>query len=197
LGKHYSIIYSIEGTRTMIMILGDSASGKSTIERMLEKNGLSRIISYTSRPIRDGEENHVDYHFLSDKEFISQKILGFFVESTLYNGWHYGVSKNDIDNPSSIIVVEPNGYRQIKKFCETTQTPYISFYIQTPQRERIIRMMKRGDNIMESFRRVISDQGSFNGIEHEVSYVVSNDRPIEETLEEIEDILDRHQGCWK
>jgi len=53
--------------------------------------------------------------------------------------------------------------------------------------------MKRGDNVMESFRRIISDQGSFNGIEREVDYVINNDRSLEETVQEILSILKEKQ----
>jgi guanylate kinase len=49
-----------------------------------------------------------------------------------------------------------------------------SFCINVDERTRVIRMMKRGDNIMESFRRIISDQGMFSGIEYEVDYVIDN-----------------------
>jgi hypothetical protein len=44
---------------------------------------------------------------------------------------------------------------------------------------------------MEVFRRIFSDQGVFQGIEDEVNYVINNDRPLEETMNEILLILDK------
>ena len=158
----------------MIIILGDSASGKSTIERMLVKKGYNRIISYTSRPKRDGESDHIDYHFLTADQFLYELGNGFFAEDTVYNGWHYGVAKKDMEK-DSVVVVERNGFNQLKEWAKIVNTPIISFYIKVPERDRVIRMMKRGDNVMESFRRIISDQGSFAGVERDVDYVIRNE----------------------
>ena len=48
----------------MIILVGESASGKSTIEKILtEKYGYKKTISYTTRQPRDGEINGVNYHF--------------------------------------------------------------------------------------------------------------------------------------
>lgn len=54
----------------MIALLGESASGKSTIEKeLINKYGLKKIVSYTTRQPRVGEEDGVDYHFVTDAEF--------------------------------------------------------------------------------------------------------------------------------
>ena len=48
----------------MIVLVGESASGKSSIERnLVEKHGYNRVISYTTRKPRTGEHDGVDYHF--------------------------------------------------------------------------------------------------------------------------------------
>ena len=151
----------------MIVLLGDSCSGKSTIEKQL---GLNKIVSYTTRSIRKNETDHVDYHFISKDNYIDLLNNGFFAEYTCYNGWYYAIAKEDcLDN--SIAVVEPVGFRQLKKLSYLNIT---SFYLKVEERERVTRMMKRGDNVMESFRRVISDQGLFSGVENEVDYVIGN-----------------------
>ena len=57
-----------EGLNMVIVVLmGRSGCGKSTNEKLLEELGYSRIISYTTRPMRAGEENHREYHFVSVK----------------------------------------------------------------------------------------------------------------------------------
>ena len=56
-------------------IMGKSSSGKDSIYRQLEGNqelGLKRLVIYTTRPIRDGEENGREYFFADEnklKEF--------------------------------------------------------------------------------------------------------------------------------
>ena len=169
----------------MICIIGDSCAGKTTIERKLVKHGYNRIISYTTRPIRPCETNHIDYHFITDDEFDKMFLAGKLAEWSNYNAWNYGITKEDcIDD--AIAVVETSGFRQLRK---NKNLKIISFYIEVPERVRVVRMMQRGDNVMESFRRIISDQGMFSGVDREVDYVINNDRPIEETLDEIIKIL--------
>jgi guanylate kinase len=172
----------------VIAIIGASATGKTTIERILEKQGLERIISYTSRPMRKNEINDVDYHFISDAEFLEKLEDNFFAEHTSYRGWHYGISKNDCAN-NTVAVVEPVGFRRLKKIDGLNIR---SFYIKTDDRTRMIRMLKRGDDIAEAIRRMYSDQGSFNGIEDEVDYIIENpDGKLDEAVKNIFDILEK------
>jgi guanylate kinase len=170
----------------MIILIGSSAGGKSSIEKELVKLGYKNIISYTTRPIRHMEVNHKDYHFVTDDEFKTMKDNGFLAESTVYNSWKYGAAKEDCKQ-DNILVCEPLGFRQVKKFCDT-----ISFYIEVPEGVRLKRMVDRGDNLMEMFRRIVSDQGTFNGVPEECDFIIDNNRPLEETVEEIYEILQNH-----
>jgi len=164
----------------MIILVGESASGKSTIEKQLVKNGLNKIVSYTTRPMRDGEKDQVDYNFISEKLFLDLLDQGIFAEYTVYNGWYYGIAHEDcLDN--SVVVVEPHGYRQLKKIKDLHIK---SFYIQVPERVRLKRMVDRGDNLLEVFRRIFSDQGLFQFIDKEVDYVVNN-IAINDCLQEV------------
>jgi guanylate kinase len=168
----------------MIILVGCSAAGKSSIEKELVAKGYKNIVSYTSRPIREKETNHKDYHFITKEEFETKKKEGFFAENTIYNGWYYGIAKSDMKG-DAIVVVEPYGFRQIKKLSEKNKSILISFFIDCPERTRLKRMVDRGDNLMEVFRRIFSDQGVFQGICDEVTYIINNDRPIDQTVEEI------------
>lgn len=46
-----------------------SGSGKTTIAHQLETHGFERLITTTTRSMREGEVNHHDYHFVSKEEF--------------------------------------------------------------------------------------------------------------------------------
>lgn len=170
----------------MYILVGASCSGKSTIERKLTDKGLKRIISYTSRAIRKNEINNIDYHFLSKEEFEQKLSEGFFSEHSYYNGWNYGIASEDCCD-DAIAVVETSGMRQLKA---NKNLNIKSFCIEADERTRVIRMMKRGDNVIESFRRIISDQGMFSGIEYEVDYVIPNpDGESDLAVEKIVSIL--------
>lgn len=173
----------------MIILIGPSASGKSTIEKSLVRDGFKNIISYTSRPIRECETNHKDYHFITKEDFQEKLNDGFFAEHTEYNSWFYGIAKEDMKQ-DSIAVVEPFGFRQLLKLSEKENFNILSFFIEAPERMRLKRMVDRGDNLMEIFRRIFSDQGVFQGIDKEVDYVIENhDGELYKAIENIEIIV--------
>ena len=156
----------------MIVLVGESASGKSSIEKYLVDNyGYNRIISYTTRPPRNGEIDGVDYHFVDTETFIKLKEQSFFAETTTYRGWCYGSAKDDCTD-DKVCVMNPHGFRQLLK---NNGLNIKSFYINVPRRDRLIKILQRGDDIEEAYRRSVSDEGQFTGIEEEVNFVIDND----------------------
>lgn len=155
----------------MIVLVGASASGKSSIEKyFVEQFGYNKIVSYTTRPPREGEVDGVDYHFISVSKFLELKEQGFFIETAMYREWHYGTAKKDCTD-DKIAVLTPHGLRQISKVGDIN---VISFYVNVPRRDRLIKLLQRGDSVEESYRRSLSDVGMFDGIEDEVDYVIDN-----------------------
>lgn len=174
----------------MIVLVGESASGKSSIEKYFVNNyGYKKVVSYTTRSPRPNEVDGVDYHFVSVEEFESLKENGFFAETAVYNDWYYGTAKEDCTN-DKIAVLTPHGLRQISKISDIS---VISFYINVPRRDRLIKILQRGDNIEEAYRRSLSDVGQFDGIVDEVDHVITNhnyQKSIEEMSYEIKQIID-------
>lgn len=155
----------------MIVLVGESASGKSSIEKYLVDNcGYNKIVSYTTRPPREGEVDGVDYHFITKSQFRRLKEQEFFVETAVYRDWYYGVAKKDCTD-NKVAVLTPHGLRQISKIKDVN---VISFYINVPRRDRLIKILQRGDSIEESYRRNLSDVGMFDGIWDEVDYIINN-----------------------
>lgn len=156
----------------MIVLVGESASGKSSIEKCLVNDyDYKKVVSYTTRAPRSGELNGVDYYFIDTEKFIKLKAEGFFAETAVYNDWHYGTAKEDCTD-DKVAVLTPHGLRQVSKIDGINVT---SFYINVPRRDRLIKILQRGDNIEEAYRRSLSDVGQFDGIEDEVDYVINND----------------------
>ena len=99
------------------VIVGKSGSGKTEICKILtEQFKYEKIVTYTTRPIRNGEINGIDYNFVSLEEF--QKMLeeGKFAEYFVAgNGWHYGTAKEDFSGDDKIIILTPSGLEKIKE----------------------------------------------------------------------------------
>lgn len=169
----------------MIVLVGESASGKSSIERNLVDNyGYKKIVSYTTRQPRQGEVDGIDYHYISESQFSNLKKEGFFAEIGEYNGWHYGTAKNDCTS-DKVAVVTPHGLRQLAKI---PNLDIHAFYINVSRRDRLIKILQRGDNIEEAYRRSLSDVGQFDGISDEVDYIISNEnytKSIDEMTKEV------------
>ena len=178
----------------MIVLVGESASGKSSIERYLVENyGYKKVVSYTTRPPREGEVDGVDYHFIDNSQFRRLKLQGFFAETATYRDWYYGTAKKDYTD-DKIAVLTPHGLRQISKIDNIN---VISFYINVPRRDRLIKLLQRGDSIEEAYRRSLSDVGQFDGIEDEVDHVIDNygyEKSIEDMAREIKQIIDVYRN---
>ena len=82
---------------TLLIVSGPSGSGKTTLCRRAEKDGLTAYsISCTTRQPRPGEQNGVDYHFLTPEDFAAKVAAGDFLEYATVHGNSYGTLKSDI-----------------------------------------------------------------------------------------------------
>lgn len=162
----------------MLIILGESGSGKTTLQRYIcEHTNMKRAISHTTRPMRDGELDGLDYYFINDAKYIDMLNNSLFCESANYRGWFYGLSKDDIKN-DIVFVATPSGLRRIKKYIKEYRLniDVVSVYLKVDRLSRFIKILKRdGENgLNESYRRIISDQGMFSEFEDEVDIVLEN-----------------------
>lgn len=82
----------------LIVVSGPAGSGKTTLcERMLaEEEGLSRVITSTTRKPREGEKDHIDYHFLTLSEFQEKIESDAFYEYARVHDNLYGTLKNEV-----------------------------------------------------------------------------------------------------
>lgn len=79
----------------LIVLSSPSGAGKTTISRMLMEADaeVSMSISATTRPMRPGEADHADYHFVDDAQFDAMIQAGEFVEWATVFGFRYGTPK--------------------------------------------------------------------------------------------------------
>ena len=166
----------------IIVLLGASGSGKSTIENELAiHHGFKKIISYTTRKPRENEENGKDYFFIDNgtfEEVLSRKLFAEYDEYS--QNRLYGTLKSDyVNGEDKVVVLTPNGLRQIKKNCPNEDI--FTVLVEASLGTRVKRYIDRCgvdkfnfDDAGEIFERINRDFGMFLGIENEVNLVVHN-----------------------
>ncbi len=142
----------------MLVMIGASASGKTEIAKILiNKYGFSKLVTYTTREMREGEVNGVDYHFISIDEFEKKKKRREFLETAQYHNTYYGSPKKGADE-KKVIIVEPKGANSIfRKNIPKT----IFIYLETDQLIRRVRMLNRGDKLEDVETRFKEDKKHF------------------------------------
>jgi guanylate kinase len=105
----------------LLVLSAPSGGGKSSIARSLlqGRDDLGYSVSATTRPMREGERDGVDYHFLSREEFLRRRAAGEFLESATYGGHLYGTLRSEIDRifaarRHAVLDIEIEGARQIR-----------------------------------------------------------------------------------
>ena len=165
----------------IIVLLGASGSGKSTIEKILsDKHGYEKIVSYTTRPQRVGETNGKDYHFITNETFKEALHKNLFAEYDEYSQERfYGTLKSDYKKGNKVVVLTPNGFRQLQKACKDDDI--FAVYVDANLGTRVKRYIDRCgvdkfnfDDKNEIAARVERDFAMFLGLDKEVDMVVVN-----------------------
>lgn len=169
----------------ILILVGESASGKTTLAKKIENDDkydieqydFTRIVTYTTRPPREGELDGVDYHFVTPEAFNYMINNNSFIEHANYRGWQYGTAINFGKDENKVIVLTPSGARAFKRYAQ--KHPELGLhicivYLNVNRRARLIKMLQRGDDIEECTRRSLSDVGQFDGFEYEADYVLNN-----------------------
>lgn len=177
----------------LIVLIGKTASGKTTIADFLSQNyGYKNIVTFTTRPIRKGEVDGYTYHFISEEEFDKKIDEGYFLEYKTYTVadgsiWYYGSLKQEFYNDEdSVIILTPDGYEDFLKF----NIPHKSIYIYANMSTIKERLIKRGDNKAEAQRRMEHDNEDFKNLHEKVDHIVYNNSGYD-INSVVEDVLNK------
>lgn len=136
----------------LILFVGQSGSGKTTIANYLEfTKNYKQIQSYTTRLPR--YENEVGHTFVTEEEFNN---LGDLVAYTEYNGNKYGVTAEMIDESQLYVIDVPGVKTLLEKY--RTNRPIHIFYFKSTVATRIDRMIDRGDSDSNIISRLHTDE---------------------------------------
>ncbi|MBV9930957.1 MAG: guanylate kinase, partial [Alphaproteobacteria bacterium] len=140
--------------RGLLFVLSSpSGAGKSTIARMLLEtdDGVDMSVSATTRPIRPGERDGSDYHFVTDKEFDTLVASGAFLEWAHVFGYRYGTLKNEVQRVIEsgrdvLLDIDWQGTQQLKQ----VDPDIVRVFILPPSlRELERRLTRRGTDSAE------------------------------------------------
>lgn len=138
----------------IFVIMGKSASGKDTsLRKLVSDKNVETITSYTTRPMRPGEVNGIDYRFVNNFEFLWKLIKGEFIESQYYESyvndkpviWFYGMPKLShlVEHTGFAVILETRGLLELRERIHNNIYP---IYLDVPQEIRKHRFKNRLGN---------------------------------------------------
>ncbi len=155
-------------------IIGKSSSGKDTIYRKLlskKELHLQKNVMYTTRPMRNGEQDGIDYYYVDIPFFQQAKLENRVVESriyqTVYGPWTYFTMSDhfDLEKNDYLVVNTLEGFLSLKKYFGENQI--IPLYVYIPDILRLERALHREKKeakpkVKELCRRFLQDEIDFS-----------------------------------
>lgn len=184
----------------ILVVCGKGASGKDTLLKTLVNDGFVPAISHTTRPMRKGETDGVEYHFIDFEEFVYRHTLREFVEMREYNtaqgAWYYGVTRDELNHKlelgNVVMILDKKGLQALLK--TEYKDRVVSVYLDVDGDVRLQRYLNREDiNIdvlEECVRRYKADEYDFEGIKDVVDCVITNPRNVLESAVIVHKLVD-------
>jgi guanylate kinase len=176
----------------VFVITGPSGVGKGTLIRGLMERlpELELSVSATTRRPRPGEQDGVDYHFLSPEEFDRRVGAGDFVEHADYAGRRYGTLRSELESRLAqgvpvVLEIEVQGARQVR----SAMPDAVQVFIAPPSLEALrTRLVGRGTDDPEEVTRRLAVAEQELEAQPEFGHVVVNDR-LEDALDQLVEIV--------
>lgn len=192
----------------LFYVIGKSATGKDTIFReLLEKAdlGLKPLVLYTTRPMRAGEEQGVQYHFTDEAGLRKLETVGKVIElrsyDTVYGVWKYftaDTEATDLAQQDYLGIGVLESYLALRDYYGAERV--VPLYIEVEDGERLQRALDREraqqePKYAELCRRFLADSEDFAegkiaeaGIEKRF-----RNRDLKESIEEISEYIKEHK----
>jgi guanylate kinase len=175
------------------VVTGPSGVGKGTLIRTLRErcSGLELSVSATTRAPRPGEEDGVDYHFLSEQDFDRRLDAGEFIEHAEYAGNRYGTLRSEIDRAREdgaralVLEIEVQGARQVREALPGA----VQVFIAPPSEDALrTRLVGRGSDQPDQIERRLAVAREELAARDEFKHVIVNDR-LEDAVEELVELV--------
>lgn len=186
----------------IIYIVGKSSVGKDTIYQILKKKlNIKTYVMYTTRPIRTGEKNGVDYYYLKQEEMekyikeTDSKVMEYRTYNTVYGPWTYAtiIDKQFDADEDMLMEGTLESYNAVRKyFVNNENVNLIPIYIEVDDGVRLERALKRereqeNPKYEELCRRFLADSKDFSEEKIKESGITKRfqNNNIEECVQEI------------
>lgn len=163
--------------------MGRTCAGKTSLAKTVAESFNMKVVkSYTTRPMREGENEHnSDHIFVSDDEV--KLFQGKIAAYTEINGYKYFVTKDMIMN-SAIYVIDTDGYKMLTEYVKRKELKIelIPIYIDVDVADQESRYRARGNTREQFWERYKSEAEQFSKFEEEMNdwwegeyvYVIKN-----------------------
>ncbi len=174
-------------------VMGKSSSGKDTLYQMLKKElEFDSIVPYTTRPIREGETDGVEYHFVTEEEVAELEEAGKIIELRAYNTvhgiWKYFTADDaqiDLEHRNYLMIGTVEAYEKLKAYYG--EEHLVPIYIEVDDGIRLQRALNREKlqeqpKYAEMCRRFLADEVDFS--EEKLAEAGIEKRFVNKTLDE-------------
>lgn len=191
----------------IVLIMGKSSSGKDRIFKELISDcslNFKTITMYTTRPMRNGEQQGIEYHFVSDETAVEMekqhKIIEMRSYETVYGIWKYFTADDgqiDIKNGKYIMIGTLEAYEKLCTFYGKEHI--LPIYIEVEDGLRLERALLREKQQVkpkyaEMCRRFLADEKDFsmeNLKKNEISKIYINNGTLLECVTQIKSDIEQ------
>jgi len=165
-------------TGTLYIVSAPSGAGKtSLVKALLDAQPQVRVsVSHTTRPMRPGEVDGVNYHFVSREEFLERLEHDEFLEHAEVFGNRYGTSQRWLEQTLSegvdlILEIDWQGAQQVRRLMPQAKSIFILQPTQEALRQRLTNRSQDSDDVSEKrMREAVSEMTHYV----EYDYLVIN-----------------------
>ena len=176
----------------LYIVSAPSGAGKSSLVRDIVHKLADVVVSvsHTTRPMREGEVDGQDYHFIDESRFNAMVEQGDFLEHAQVFGNYYGTSKQSIEQQlvsgkDVILEIDWQGARQIRQLMSDSKGVYILPPSIDALKQRLSNRGQDSEEVIDArMREAVSEMTHYG----EFDYIVIND-DFDEAAEQLASIF--------